>query len=217
MNINVKKITSLVLAGTIAIGAHALSTSKAYAEGINSDTRIEQNENNESSLSTYIVKEGDNASKISRKICKEYGIEQTNKYWPVIAFLNDYPRIIHPGDEIVYPTDLEKTEELLAILKKTNWFSKYVQKNNIYGKKGSNSGVTVAELLDSVFEECYGVSTEGNEDLYNQYLFSIGVNENNHSELCDLNHVIGGDDLFNLTEYIPTLEEVLGCGKTLTR
>lgn len=217
MNINVKKLTSLILAGTIAMGAHALSANKVYAEGINSDTRIMQEAKGEKNLSTYTVKKGDNASKISRWICNEYGIKQTNKYWPVIAFLNNYPRIIQPGDEIVYPTDLEKTEKLLAILKRTNWFSKYVQKNNIYGKKGNNSGITVAELLDSVFEECYGVSTEGNEDLYNQYLFSIGVNEDNHSELCDLNHVISGEDLFNLTESIPTLEEVLGCGKTLKR
>lgn len=208
MNINVKKITSLVLAGTIAIGAHALSTSKTYAEGINSDTRIEQSvdeEKNESSFKTYTVVKGDNTSKISRKICKEYGIKPTNEYWPVIAFLNDYPRIAQPDDVFIYPATLEKCEELLAYLKRTNWYSRYVQKNGIYNQK-----TTVGELLNSIFQEAYGVD-EGNVDLYNQYLDYLGINNNNHPELLNLDHVLHGEDLVHLTESMPSLEELLGC------
>jgi len=42
--------------------------------------------------------EDDNLSKISEKICGHYKKEVTTKYWPALAFLNGYPRVINPGD-----------------------------------------------------------------------------------------------------------------------
>jgi hypothetical protein len=62
----------------------------------------------------YTVENGDNLSRISQKICRLFGHKGETKFWPVLAYLNHYPRVIHAGEIIFYPESYEEMERLLA-------------------------------------------------------------------------------------------------------
>ena len=92
----------------------------------------------ESQYGRYVVKKGDSASSISRKVCKYFDEEPTTKYWPVIAFLNGFPRVIQPGDVIIFPDTFEDMDDLLNSLKETGWTARYIQQNDVYGRRKNN-------------------------------------------------------------------------------
>ena len=83
----------------------------------------------------YVVKEGDNASRISEKVCSHLRIEITTKYWPVIAIMNGYPRVINPGDIIIFPKTKEELEEIYNEIRSSGSLARYIQQNNIYKEK----------------------------------------------------------------------------------
>ena len=146
----------------------------------------------------YTVKKGDNASIISKKICKVYGIPMTTKYWPVIAYLNKYPRIIREGDELIYPSEIALTDYILDYVHRTGWINRYIKLNNIYKK---NKGeVTVGKVID----EIYGRGTSNNKEFLDAYMKLVGIDT-----IIDKNTVITNYDFyFMMTEYIPTIEEI---------
>ena len=153
----------------------------------------------------YTVQRGDNASVISKRICRRFNVTPTTKYWPVIAFLNNYPRIIHPGDTIYYPTTIEEMDELLSMLKESGWLSNYIRLNRIYKR---NDGVlTFGEIIDDI----YGRGASRNPELVNAYLKIIGC-----EGMFTVNSVIFDCNLenpnynlyFMVTEAIPTREEI---------
>ena len=199
---------SLLSAGVMLISGYGLGTmSNARAEGINTGTKVEEttNENEETKYVEHVVQKGDNASKISREMCKHYGIEVSNKYWPVIAYINAYPRIIKPGDVIKYPEDFETTEKTYLALRKTGWLARYIQKNNIYYKNDlTPRDYTVADVI----EEIYGGRKSQNYTLVEAYLDAVGINDEFDSDT----DVRDPEKLFKLTDWIPTEEELLAYG-----
>ena len=153
----------------------------------------------------YTVQKGDNASLISKRICRKFNVTPTTKYWPVIAFLNNYPRVIRPGDVIYYPTSIEEMDSLLSMLKESGWLKNYIRLNRIYKR---NDGVlTLGEIIDDI----YGHGASKNPELVNAYLKIIGC-----EGMFDANSVIFDGNIekpnydlyFMVTEAIPTREEI---------
>ena len=191
-----KGIAVLTLATSISLSSPAIAYAKDLPkQGSFVIVGTEQAEEN-AKYNKYIVKEGDNLSRISERISRKvYGIEPTTKYWPVLAFMNDYPRVAQPGDEIIFPTTLEEMEARLSYLKKTGLFAKYVQNNNIYKKK-----FTVSDLLHDIYSSQVCVD----QDFINQYLETLGL-----TGIYNENSVITStNDLFLLTEWIPSLPQM---------
>ncbi len=151
----------------------------------------------------YKVKRGDNASIISKKICKVYGVAKTGKYWPVIAYLNAYPRIIKENDELLYPSTLALADYILDYVHRTGWINRYTKLNNIYKK---NKGeVTVGKVID----EIYGRGMSNNKEFFDAYMKIIGIDT-----VIDKNTVITNYDFyFMMTEYIPSIEEIESMSK----
>ncbi len=100
-------------------------------------------------LAEYTVKKGDNSSRISEWICTNaYDIASTQKYWPVIAYINKYPRTIHPGNIIYYPKTLKGMEVYYSYVMTTGWYYGYVNNNHIYG-----NGKTLGDIINSIYGE----------------------------------------------------------------
>ncbi len=199
---------SLLSAGVMLVSGYVLGNiNECKAEGIKTNAKIEESLNSEDTEIEYVeyeVQKGDNASKLSREMCKHYGIEPTNKYWPVIAYLNGYPRMIKPGDTIKYPELYTVTEKLYGALRTSGWLARYIQHNNIYGKNDLNPRYTVADVL----EEIYGKKKSQNYTLVEAYLDAIGMNKDFDSDT----DVRDPNKLFKLTDWIPTEEELLEYG-----
>ncbi len=198
------RLISGALVVAMATSAFLLNPQKAYAA---SGTRYTEGKfveeaTNESQFGQYVVKKGDNASLISQKICRHLDVEMTTKYWPVIAFLNNFPRVIQPGDIIVFPNSIEEMDRLLNSLRETGWLARYIQKNDVYGKKKKeNHRTTVGELLADI----YGDTVCVDPDFVRQYLETIGLG-NIYS--IDTPIDTTNDMFFYLTEWIPTLDEI---------
>ncbi len=129
----------------------------------------------------YTVVRGDNASIISKKICKHvYHIEPTTKYWPVIAFLNGYPRVIHAGDVIVYPKNLKDMEKMLTWIKSSNngtkdsWLVKYLRSHRVYFD-GERYLIENPQTAGEIFDEMFGKGASKNIELFNYYLKVLGI------------------------------------------
>ena len=197
------RIMSGVLTLVVAAGISLSNPGKVHAENIptyKQGTFIEEPmEYEESQYKRYVVKKGDNISTISRKICNYYGEESTTKYWPVLAFLNNFPRVIQPGDILIFPGTFEDVDGLWNDLNETGWIKRYVKENNVYGKK-KKSNKTVGDLI----AEIYGDKACADPDFVKAYLEAQGLG-NKYSIDTPLN---GNDMLFELTEWIPTLEEL---------
>lgn len=173
------------------------ATNTKYTQG----TFIEEPmEYEESQYGRYVVKKGDNISIISQKICRYYGEEMTTKYWPVLAFLNGFPRTIQPGDIIIFPGTFEDMDSLLNSLKENGWTSRYIRNNDVYGKRKKEVTHTVGELL----AEIYGEQACVDPDFVALYLDAQGL----HGKYNIDSPVNTTDMLFNLTEWIPTLQEL---------
>ena len=193
-----------VMAVTMATSIAFINPQTAYAETNTKYTQRtfieEPMEYEESQYNRYVVKKGDNISLISQKICKYYGEEMTTKYWPVLAFLNGFPRIIQPGDIIIFPGTFEDMDSLLNSLKETGWTARYIQKNDVYGKRKKQVTHTVGSLL----AEIYGEQVCVDPDFVALYLNAQGLNGKYNID----SPVDTTDMLFNLTEWIPTLQEL---------
>lgn len=198
---NTKRFVSAVLTIVAAANLFYATNTKAIADTKKGNkTKVEETVTI-TGFEQYTVKEGDNASRISEKICNRLHIEQTTKYWPVIAFLNDYPRIIHPGDIIIYPKDAVEMENLYQNLRKTGWLARYIQKQDIYGTKKKAARTTLGQLLS----EIYGPGVCIDPDFVALYLKAQGLEGR-----FDIDSIVNGDNdtLFLVTEWIPTLDEL---------
>ena len=198
-------ITILMLATASLSG-----TVSAYAEGINTNELVETQykegdfitnykSTEDESFNAYVVKKGDNSSRISEKICKYFGEEISTKYWPVVAYLNDYPRIINPGDIVVFPETVGIMDEMLSNLKKSNWLSKYVQYQKVY-ENNYNKNITIGKILDDI----YGKGAQDDPEFVKKYLKTVGF-----SSKCNKDtEILNTDQYFALTEWIPSLEDL---------
>ena len=139
-------------------------------------------------------------SSFTEKICKHNGVEVSTKYWPVIAYLNQYPRTIRPSDIVIFLDSVENMDELLAGLKSSNWYSKYVQYNDI--RKNAKKNITIGQVLD----EIYGTGTSKDSAFVKKYLKTIGMDPEKYNAGSELNNYT----YFRLTDWIPTSEELVG-------
>ncbi len=199
----VSTAAAFVVGATTLFGATsaALAETKAnYKQGTFLDVQVVQDAETNATFEYgyYVVKEGDNLSRISEKITVHLGAEQTTKYWPVLAYLNGYPRVIQPGDLVIYPVDMEVMDSILAKLKK-GWLARYIQKNNIYKEKN-----TVRRLIETIYHEMYGDTVCVDPDFIALYLRAVGLEGK-----VDAGTAITDTELmFQLTEWIPSLEQL---------
>lgn len=191
-------VLALIVAGGISFASLPETKAEDIQVTVKQGSFIESID--EDNYIRYVVKEGDNTSIISKKICRYFGVEMTTKYWPVIAFLNDFPRIIKPGDIIVLPISIDESERMLENLKANNWTSRYIQKNNIYGPKKVKSRITVVDLIADI----YGNIAYTEPNLVDDYLKILGLHEKYDSDTI----ITDNNELFELTDWIPTLEEL---------
>lgn len=197
------KLMALLLGGAIALTpiTGLAVTDNSYNEGTFVKW-IEQSD--EYDYGIYIVKEKDNLSRISEKICSHFKEEITTKYWPALAYLNNYPRIILPGDIIRFPKNFDDLVELNEKLEKKGWTSKYKQTNKVYGKKRIKISMeVVGELLYDIYGEELGCI---DPDLMNTYLKVTGLDKK--YELRDFKKKTDNNKYQDLTEYIPSVDEI---------
>ena len=196
----VSMATSMVFGMTT--NAYA-DTSTKYKQGTFVTTT---NELTERDYTFYVVKQGDNTSRISEKISRHFGIEPTTKYWPVVAFLNGFPRVLQPGDIIFFPETIEEMDEYLTKIKKSGKFARYVQKYNIYGKNDNKieDPWTIGQLLDDIYHTYGHTDADIDPDFLYKYLEEVGLPTN-----YTLDTLIDNSDLYvALTIYIPSLEQL---------
>ena len=197
-----KKAMALLVAGGIALTPidMALANPK-YVEGT-FVKEVEQDETQE--YGQYVVMENDNLSKISEKICGHYRQEVTTKYWPALAFLNGYPRVINPGDIIIYPKSFERLVELNNNLRKKGWTAKYISNNNIYGKPTKKKRLSY-NLVGYVLDDIYGDEVCVDKDFINLYLEIQGLTDKYY---LTNGQTLNTEIIFDLTQWIPTLEQL---------
>ena len=203
MNKDNIRFTTKVLSLALATGITLSSPCNCYAEKKPKQGSFIEYvvENGETKYNRYVVKEGDNLSHISEKICRFFGEEITAKYWPVVAFLNEFPRTLRPGDIIIFPETYEELVLMYNDLKEIGWISRYSNKNDVYGKnKQRKYRKTIGDLL----HEIYGDSVCVDEDFIRSYLKTVGLSDKYDSYSGDF----GNDELFELTDWIPTLKEI---------
>ena len=197
------RFTAKVLSLALATGITLTTPSSVYAEkGPKPGSFIEHTiENEDVKYNRYVAKEGDNLSRISEKICRFFGEEKTTKYWPVIAFLNGYPKTLNPNEVIIFPATFEEMVLMYNNLKEIGWTSRYIQKNDIYGNaKRKQFRKSMRELLRDI----YGKSVKINDEFIETYLNTIGLQDKYDAYSGDFDN----DELFELTEWIPTLDEL---------
>ena len=205
MKLRIKSgLLALMVAGGITL-VHAPKTmaeeaKPKYKEGTFIDIPS-YDEHEESQYGIYVVKEGDNLSRISEKICRHQGVEISTKYWPVLAYLNGYPKVAQPGDLLFFLEDNEDMENTLKDLTKSGWKARYIQKNNVYGKKDdTQSGLTVMALLIDI----YGKDVCTDPDFVRKYLKTIGQSGKFNADSVIKNT----EEYFKLTDWIPTLDDL---------
>lgn len=206
MNKKNVRFTSAVLSLALATGIALTPTSVAFAEKKpKQGTFIEYTINENGMLyNRYVVKQGDNVSRISEKICKFFGQEKETKYWPAIAYLNGFPnKTLRPGDIIIFPETFEELVILNASLKATGWTANYIQKNGIYKEKEEQYS-SLVELIEEAYEEMYGKPVKVDSDLVYRYLDAIGL-ANKYDAASGM---FTNNELFELTDWVPTLDDL---------
>ena len=196
------KLIALLVAGGIALAPipGTCLTNNSYDPGT-FVREVEMDETQEYGM--YIVKEGDNLSRISEKICSHFRKEITPKYWPALAFLNNYPRIIKPGDKIIFPKTFERLVEMNDKLQELGWTSKYKQTYKVYGTK--KKVPLSMEMVGVILSDIYGDEVCVDEDFIRLYLKVQGLDQKYYLNKAPS---INPDDYFALTDWIPTIEEI---------
>lgn len=211
MDKNIKlRFISGVVATTLAVGGTLMLSNEpnAYADTIvkkKFGTFIEDfDPYEEGEYVKYIVQKGDNLSNISRRVCRYFEKNITTKYWPVIAYLNEYPRTIHVGDEVIFPSNFEDMDELLKTLDESGWITSYrrllKKRKEIKAKYiEDNKDNTVGAIIDDI----YGEGKSSDKDFVKRYLSVVGLSSS-YNETT----ILSKDEIFKLTESIPSLEEL---------
>lgn len=191
------RFTAKVLSLALATGITLSSPINCYAEtNYKNGTFIEYSiENEEVKYNQYVVKNGDNLSHISEKICKFFGEKITTKYWPVIAFINEFPKILRPGDIVVFPKSFDEMVSMYNNLKEIGWISRYLQSNNVYDKRNY-----IIDLL----HEIYGDNVRIDDEFVSTYLKTVGLYDKYITYSGDFSY----DEIFELTGWIPTIEQL---------
>ena len=184
---------------------------------------------------TVEVIENDNASRISEVIIATYNKEKQipkeelevfdaedsktkrSSFWPAVVYMNtDSGKKfrINPGDILIFPTEYEKFKELNGRVKASGWYSRYLTANKIYPPKKTYvlpKGRTM-KLIQEIYTEMYpGEDICVDEDFVRNYL---NAHNYNGKYVLKEEAEFTSEDLFVLTEWIPTLEELEETAKT---
>lgn len=192
---------AIVVAGGMTLGTiNDCYAETHYKQGTVINETITQEEEN---YNQYVVKEGDTLSKISVKICRYFKEKVSEKYWPALAFLNNYPKTSKPGDIIVFPETFEKLESLNNDLRKNGWTARYIQNNRIYEKNIRIKPKTYS--IQSLLAEIYGKDVTIDDNFIDAYLSATGLED----KYCKENlQAIENDVIFELTDWIPSINEL---------
>ena len=196
------RFTARVLSLALAGGLVLTTPSEVLAEKKPKEGKFIEYTTDEEGIqyNRYVVKSGDNLSRISEKICRFFGQEKSTEYWPTIAFLNGYPRVVHPGDIIVFPETFEELVLFNAKLRSMGWTARYIQNNDIYGKRKEIQKTSIKDLL----HEIYGDNVCIDEDFVYKYLAAVGLAGKYDAGSGNFTP----SELFELTDWIPTLEDL---------
>lgn len=191
-------VLSLALAGGLALSA----PSEAFAEKKPKQGSFIEYSVDEEGIhyNKYVVKKGDNVSRISEKVCKFFGVERSTEYWPTIAFLNNFPRTLNPGDVVVFPETFEEMALMNAQLRSIGWTARYIQGHDIYGKRKEVHKSSIKDLL----REIYGDDVCIDEDFVYRYLAALGLAGKYDAGSGSFTY----DELFELTDWIPSLKDL---------
>lgn len=201
LRLNKKTLALLAASGIALTPIEASLTNPKYVEG-KFVKEVEQDENEE--YGQYVVMENDNLSKISEKICGHYHEEVSTKYWPALAFLNGYPKVINPGDIIIYPKSFERLVAMNDKLRKIGWTAKYIYNNKIYGEKKVKKRLS-RDLVGVILDDIYGEEVCVDEDFIHLYLEIQGLDDKYY---LTNNQTLNSDVIYDLTEWIPTVEQI---------
>jgi len=230
------RISSAMLSLTLLGSSFALlNPKKAHAEAINYnpgtiiEEPIERNEDEEIKLYyQYVVKEGDSLSAISRKICKFFEMEPTEKFWPVLAYLNNVGQYIFPGDILLFPNTYEALEELLAELKENGWTDNYITLYDVYSSKepesvpsnngnsnDTNSGnadypMQYSMYVRDLMEIIYGDQITVDDEFISLVIRTLGL----EGRFTANSFLRNNDEIFLFTDWIPSLEQLGITGNT---
>ena len=196
------KFIALLVAGGIALTPVAgfAITDDSYNPGTFVKW-IEQTDEYDYGL--YNVKEGDNWSRISEKVCSHHRVEIEAKYWLALYYYNNCPKVIEPGDIIKFPKDQTEIEVLKVTLEKNGTAARIKRNNKVYGgKKTKISLDEVGRIVNGI----YGDDIECiDPDILNYYLKITGADKK--YELRDIDKKLTNDQFADLTKYIPTAQE----------
>ena len=195
-----KKILSFIVAGGIAVTPISVGAEEAHRPGVFYQLNDEKSDN---SFNYYVVKKGDNLSKICRKICRYFNRESSTDCWPALAFLNNYPRIINERDIIKFPKDYDSLVALNDNLLEIGWTRRYIYENDVYGKRKRHR-VSI-ESVGDLLHDIYGDDVCIDEDFIRLYMEATNL-----SEIYELtgNTNINDDLLSDFTIYIPSISEL---------
>ena len=214
MERNKSQLTVKLASGIVAFALSASpvlagTPNNAYAENLNTTSLTEEQYKpgtiiehytviDDVEYNGYVVKAGDNTSRVSQKVTKYFNEEMTTKYWPVIAYLNEYPRTVRPGEVLIFPESFEEMDETLTELRQSGWLAKYIQYRGIY--KNNKRNITVGEVIDQI----YGKGASQDPTFVRNYLKAVRFDVKKFNASSELN----GDLYFKLTDWIPTTEEL---------
>ena len=149
----------------------------------------------------YIVKEGDNASSISRAICRYFHYKPvSNIFWPVVAKKNNYPRTIQPGEPIRVYRDMQKTIDELDNINKDHWIAKYKKLVKQRKAKKAANAITVGDVVDTL----YGIGTSDNPLFVAQFIESIGLDPNAYKS----DTTLSGADGDKVTRFVQDKDQI---------
>jgi hypothetical protein len=194
----VKKATATVMVAVTLLTAVPGVVNAEEAQTYRPGTFIEElMPYEESQYGRYVVQKGDNASKISEKICRYFGQPIEAKFWPVIAYLNEYPRVIRPGDIIIFPGTYEDMVLLLDALDQSGWTATYKRVYKVYQHEKK---LTVKQLIQQIY--LYDIRVD--DDIANKYLKKLGLDGKYTVDSI----ITDNDVLFEFVDWIPTLEDL---------
>ena len=226
-NLRTRVMSGLTAAGIALAGYAVTSPINVYAEKVSKyGVTIDQETGEE--YNTVIVEEGDTASKISSRIV-HYFIENKevpaddkamfnedydtrSRFWPVVVYMNTEPGCKYHskvGEKFIFPKTYDELVEMNTYLRKSGWLARYVQNNHVYPQEKVYSvpREKTRRLVQGIYREMYNdPNLIVDDETLDAYLKAH--NSKNSKFVYKKNSRLDKEELFILTEWIPTMDEL---------